>query len=115
MSPFWSTALISTAGAFILGIILGYLVSTQRTRSRTVIELLLWAWVLVPFTIVHNPIAVVALFSSAAFQPFQLQRDAARALGASDWRIFWNILLPGGWLRILAGTVLAGLRAVIAI
>jgi molybdate transport system permease protein len=57
----------------------------------------------------------MALFTSAAFRPLDLQRDAARSLGASDWRIFWNILMPGAWLRILAGTILAGLRAVIAI
>ena len=37
--------------------------------------------------------------------------SSARTLGASEWRIFWQILLPLAWPGVLAGTVLAFARA----
>ena len=37
--------------------------------------------------------------------------NSARTLGASEWRIFWQLLLPLAWPGILAGTVLAFARA----
>jgi molybdate transport system permease protein len=37
--------------------------------------------------------------------------SSARTLGASEWRIFWQVLLPLAWPGVLAGTVLAFARA----
>ncbi len=37
--------------------------------------------------------------------------SAARTLGASEWRLFWQVLLPLAWPGVLAGTVLAFARA----
>ena len=37
--------------------------------------------------------------------------DAARTLGASEWRVFRRLLLPLAWPGVLAGTVLAFARA----
>ena len=37
--------------------------------------------------------------------------NAARTLGASEWQVFWRIMLPLAWPGILAGTVLAFARA----
>jgi molybdate ABC transporter permease protein len=37
--------------------------------------------------------------------------NAARTLGASEWRVFWQIMLPLAWPGILAGTILAFARA----
>jgi ABC-type molybdate transport system permease subunit len=37
--------------------------------------------------------------------------SSGRTLGASEWRIFWQILLPLAWPGVLAGTVLAFARA----
>ncbi|HEY9652074.1 MAG TPA: molybdate ABC transporter permease subunit, partial [Coleofasciculaceae cyanobacterium] len=37
--------------------------------------------------------------------------NAARTLGASEWRIFWTITLPLAWPGLLAGTILAFARA----
>jgi molybdate ABC transporter permease protein len=37
--------------------------------------------------------------------------DAARTLGASEWRVFRRVLLPLAWPGVLAGTVLAFARA----
>lgn len=37
--------------------------------------------------------------------------NAARTLGASEWRVFWRIMLPLAWPGILAGSILAFARA----
>lgn len=37
--------------------------------------------------------------------------DAARTLGASEWKIFWRIIVPLSWPGIAAGTVLSFARA----
>src|SRR4028119_92233 len=37
--------------------------------------------------------------------------NAARTLGASEWQVFWRIMLPLAWPGILAGTLLAFARA----
>jgi len=37
--------------------------------------------------------------------------DAARTLGASEWRVFWTITLPLAWPGVVAGTVLALARS----
>lgn len=37
--------------------------------------------------------------------------NAARTLGASEWRIFWQITLPLAWPGLLAGAILAFARA----
>ncbi|MDW7739679.1 MAG: molybdate ABC transporter permease subunit [Bacillota bacterium] len=37
--------------------------------------------------------------------------NAARTLGASEWRIFWTVTLPLSWPSVMAATVLAFARA----
>jgi molybdate transport system permease protein len=37
--------------------------------------------------------------------------QAARTLGASEWRVFWEIALPLAWPGVLAGTILSFARA----
>jgi len=37
--------------------------------------------------------------------------NAARTLGASEWTVFWRIMLPLAWPGIIAGTILAFARA----
>lgn len=37
-------------------------------------------------------------------------QDAARTLGASEWRVFWTVTLPLAWPGVAAGTVLAMAR-----
>ena len=37
--------------------------------------------------------------------------DAARTLGASEWKIFWTITMPLAWPGVAAGTVLAFARS----
>jgi ABC-type molybdate transport system permease subunit len=37
--------------------------------------------------------------------------QAARTLGASEWTVFWHVMLPLAWPGVLAGLVLAFARA----
>ncbi len=37
--------------------------------------------------------------------------NAARTLGASEWRVFWRVIIPLSWPGIAAGTVLSFARA----
>jgi len=37
--------------------------------------------------------------------------DAARTLGASEWKVFWTVTIPLAWPGVAAGTVLSFARA----
>jgi molybdate transport system permease protein len=37
--------------------------------------------------------------------------DAARTLGASEWKVFWTVTVPLAWPGVAAGTVLAFARS----
>lgn len=46
--------------------------------------------------------------SRGAFEQVETNiEDAARTLGASEWRLFWSITFPLAWPGVAAGTVLA--------
>ena len=50
--------------------------------------------------------------TKAAFQSIDTKlEDAARTLGASEWRVFWTITLPLAWHGLVSGTVLSFARA----
>lgn len=38
--------------------------------------------------------------------------NAARTLGASEWKIFWKVVIPLAWPGVAAGTILAFARAI---
>lgn len=51
-------------------------------------------------------------FSTAALESVPRRyAKAARSLGASEWRVFWQVSLPLAWNQILAATALAFARA----
>jgi ABC-type sulfate transport system permease component len=57
--------------------------------------------------------SLVALAATAAFAALDpLHEDAARTLGASEWRIFARVALPAAAGNIAAGVAFAWLRAV---
>ena len=69
-----------------------------------------WTAAVIAATVVAFPLMYKTVLS--AFQ--QIDRtliSSARTLGASEWRIFWQLLLPLAWPGVLAGTVLAFARA----
>lgn len=50
--------------------------------------------------------------TKAAFQSIDTElEDAARTLGASEWRVFWTVTLPLAWPGLIAGMVLSFARA----
>lgn len=50
--------------------------------------------------------------TKGAFQSIDSQlEDAARTLGASEWRVFWSVTLPLAWPGLLSGTILSFARA----
>lgn len=75
--------------------------------------LLEWFDVTVVFTWIGAVIAAVVVSfplmyqsATAAFQSVdQRLEQAARTMGASEWRIFWTISFPLAWPGILAGLV----------
>ncbi len=69
-----------------------------------------WTAAVIAATVVAFPLMYKAVLG--AFEQVDLSLiGSARTLGASEWRIFWQILLPLAWPGILAGTVLAFARA----
>jgi len=69
-----------------------------------------WTATVIAATVVAFPLmykTTLAAFEQIDFTMVQ----AARTLKASEWRIFWQILLPLAWPGILAGTILSFARA----
>jgi molybdate transport system permease protein len=52
------------------------------------------------------------LTARGAFEQVETNiEDAARTLGASEWRVFWTVTLPLAWPGVASATVLALARA----
>jgi len=68
-----------------------------------------------PATVVAATVVAFPLMYKAVLGAFeQVETDlisCARTLGASEWKIFWQVLLPLAWPGVLAGTILAFARA----
>nr|WP_155837045.1 molybdate ABC transporter permease subunit [Aneurinibacillus terranovensis] len=69
-----------------------------------------WLGAVIASVVVAFPLMYQA--ASAAFQTLDEKvENAARTLGASEWRIFWTVSFPLAWPGILAGLVLSFARA----
>ncbi|NEP10472.1 MAG: molybdate ABC transporter permease subunit [Symploca sp. SIO2C1] len=69
-----------------------------------------WPAAVIAATVVAFPLMYKTVLG--AFE--QVNRDlinCARTLGASEWRIFWEVLLPLAWPGVIAGTILTFARA----
>ena len=69
-----------------------------------------WAAAVIAATVVAFPLMYKTVLGAFEQVDFTLV-SSARTLGASEWRIFWQILLPLAWPGVVAGTVLAFARA----
>jgi ABC-type spermidine/putrescine transport system permease subunit II len=121
--PFhWTSVWIATAGAIVLGLALAY--------ALAIFDLRIVAFALVPLLAIP-PVILAALRWHAALPaagmvsglPFvalitaRKFRDidrgygkAARSHGASEWRLFWRVLLPLAWKTIGLAAALAFAR-----
>ena len=113
---------LGTAGALVMGLWLGWLISTREFVGRKatvgVLALLFATPVVILAWALLRPVfpwqAGAAVGVMAALPPIvlgarrpmlELNReygDAARSLGSTEWRIFWRVVLPLGWRPILA-------------
>ena len=68
-----------------------------------------------PATVIAAVVMAFPLMYMAARGAFEQVdtniENAARTLGASEWRIFWSVTMPLAWPGIAAGTVLALARS----
>ncbi|MFO1322327.1 MAG: molybdate ABC transporter permease subunit [Burkholderiales bacterium] len=75
-----------------------------------VVLMFTWQGAVIAAALVAFPLVYKA--ARAAFEEVPRQAEnAARVLGASEWRVFVNVTLPLAWRGILAGTMLAFARA----
>ena len=99
--------------------VVGFLLLLLFGRNGAIGQLLLkfdltiiftWQAAVITATVVSFPLMYkTALGSFEQIDPNLL--NAARTLGASEWTVFWRIMLPLAWPGILAGTILAFARA----
>lgn len=99
--------------------VVGFLLLLLLGRSSPLGQLLMrlgipviFSW---PATVIAATIVAFPLMYKTALAAFeQVDPDflqAARTLGATESRIFWQILLPLAWPGVVAGTILAFARA----
>lgn len=99
--------------------VVGYFLLLLFGRNGSLGRLLLKIGVLVvfswPATVVAATVVAFPLMyltaRGALEQVDSSLPQAARTLGASEWRVFWRIAMPLAWPGLLAGTVLSFARA----
>lgn len=100
----------------VTGFLLLLLIGKQGPVGRLLEEVLHWQIIFTPYAAVLAG-AVVAFplmyqSTKAAFESIDpTLEDAARTLGAGEWRLFWTVTVPLSWPGLLAGMVLSFSRA----
>lgn len=99
--------------------VIGFLLLLLFGRNGAIGQLLLkfdltiiftWQAAVITATVVSFPLMYKTALGS--FEQIDANLlNAARTLGASEWTVFWRIMLPLAWPGILAGTILAFARA----
>jgi molybdate transport system permease protein len=119
----FASACLLTALALIAGAALSFLV-IGRTDQFWFGEIFLRVLVLVPWIVlsaVRWPAAglaawilaaapVVAVFGADGVETTRECCNAARSLGASEWRVFWRVFLPTQRFGLMVGALLACAR-----
>ncbi|MBN1368382.1 MAG: molybdate ABC transporter permease subunit [Dehalococcoidales bacterium] len=69
-----------------------------------------WPATVVAAVIMTFPLMYMS--TRAGFEQVDINvEDAARTLGASEWKIFWTVTMPMAWPAVIAATILAFARA----
>jgi molybdate transport system permease protein len=82
----------------------------QVLNQLNVTIIFTWAAVVIAASIVAFPLMYKTVLG-AFEQVDPTLLSSARTLGASEWRIFWQILLPLAWPGVVAGVILAFARS----
>ena len=120
---------LATVGALVVGLWLGWLITTRVFMGRKavlgVLALLFAAPAVILASLFLKPLpwqagAAIGVISALPLVVFGARRpledlnreygDAARSLGCSEWRIFWRVMLPLGWRPMLAAAGIAFVR-----
>jgi len=73
---------------------------------------IVFSWPATVLTAVVVAFPLMYLTARGAFEQVEGNiEDAARTLGASEWRVFWTVTLPLAWPGVASATVLALARA----
>jgi molybdate transport system permease protein len=73
---------------------------------------IIFSWPATVLAAVVVSFPLMYMTSKGAFEQVESNvENAARTLGASEWRVFWTVTLPLAWPGVAAGTVLAFARA----
>jgi molybdate transport system permease protein len=69
-----------------------------------------WSATVISAAVMSFPLMYMA--ARGAFQQVDTNiEDAARTLGAGEWKVFWSVTLPLAWPGVVAGTILAFARS----
>jgi molybdate transport system permease protein len=69
---------------------------------------IVFSWPATVITAVVVAFPLMYLTARGAFEQVETNiEDAARTLGASEWRVFWTVTLPLAWPGVASATVLA--------
>jgi ABC-type nitrate/sulfonate/bicarbonate transport system permease component len=110
---------LAIGAAIVVGVLIGYFVAARNACRPWALYLAVWVVCLAPRAI---SIALLREFSGVAaviagepamiicvaegLRTRRARLNAARTLGASEWRVFWSVFLPEGLLWITAGILL---------
>jgi molybdate transport system permease protein len=73
---------------------------------------LVFSWPATVLCAVIMTFPLMYMSTRAGFEQVDINvEDAARTLGASEWRIFWTVTMPMAWPAVVAATILAFARA----
>ncbi|MGK7945747.1 MAG: molybdate ABC transporter permease subunit [Microcystaceae cyanobacterium] len=100
-----------TVVGFLLLLVFGRNSPIGQLLERLGISLIFsWPGAVVAATVVAFPLMYKTILG--AFEQVEIDLlNAARTLGASNYRIFWQIILPLAWRGVIAGTILSFARA----
>lgn len=99
----------------VVGFILLLIFGKNSPLGKLLLELgttVIFSW---PATVIAATVVAFPLMyktTRAAFEQVNPDfMDAARTLGASEWKVFFRVIIPLSWPGILAGTILSFARA----
>ncbi len=73
---------------------------------------IVFSWPATVISAVVMTFPLMYMSARAGFEQVDVNvENAARTLGASEWRIFWSVTMPMAWPAVIAATILAFARA----
>ena len=113
----WSPILLSlkvaglaTAASFCAGVAAAWLLARRRSPFSAVLDAMCTLPMILPPTVLGYYLILLVGRRGALELVDPRLENAARTLGASEWKVFWQVSLPLAWRGIVAGGMLAFAR-----